>query len=140
MEHFEGISLDTADHSPAKWLRYVDIFVVYSHGPARWQQFLLHLNSLRPNILFTMDTEINNVPPFLDVLVMKRGPKLTTNVYRIAAHMGRYLHFKSNHPHHMKRGVIRVLISRAKVIRQAQKDFDKETKNKRCDLMLNEYP
>jgi hypothetical protein len=29
MEHFEEIGLDTADHKPAKWLRYVDdTFVV----------------------------------------------------------------------------------------------------------------
>jgi hypothetical protein len=34
MEHSEGIALDTADHNLTKWLRYVDIFVVWPHGPA----------------------------------------------------------------------------------------------------------
>jgi hypothetical protein len=47
MEHFKEIALDTADHKPAKWFRYVDnTFVVWPHGPARLQRFLHHLNSM----------------------------------------------------------------------------------------------
>jgi hypothetical protein len=54
MEHFEDIALDTAEYKPAKWLRYVDdTFVVWSHGPARLQQFFNHINSVRPTIKFT---------------------------------------------------------------------------------------
>jgi hypothetical protein len=127
MEHFEETILDTEDHKPAKWLRYVhDTFVVWPHGPARLQQFLHHLNSLTPIIKFTMEVGINDTVPFLDVMVMKRGPKFTMKMYRKPTHIGRYLHFKSNHPHHVKRGVIDSLISRAKVTCQDQKDFNKE--------------
>jgi hypothetical protein len=40
MEHPEEIALDTADHKPAKWLRYInDTFAVWPHGQARLQQF-----------------------------------------------------------------------------------------------------
>jgi hypothetical protein len=93
MEHFEEIALDTADHKPAKWLRYVDeTFVVWTHGPAGLQQFPHHINSVRPTVKFTMEVEANNTLLFLDVLVMKRGPKLTTKVYRKPTHIGRYLH------------------------------------------------
>jgi hypothetical protein len=36
MGHFEEIAFDTADHKPAKWLRYIDnTFLVLPHGPAR---------------------------------------------------------------------------------------------------------
>jgi hypothetical protein len=86
-----------------------------------------------------MEAQTNDILLFLDVLVMKRGPKLTMDVYRKPAHTIRYLHFKSNHPYHLKRGAIRGSISRSKVICQAKKDFKKETKNMRHDLMLNEY-
>jgi hypothetical protein len=73
MEHSEETALDTADHKPAKSLRYVDdTFVVWPHGPARSQQFL-HLNNLRTTIKFTMEIEANGTLPFLDVLIMKRG-------------------------------------------------------------------
>jgi hypothetical protein len=71
---------------------------------------------------------------------MKRGPKLATKVYRKNAHTGCYQHFKSNQPHHVKSGVDHSLISQAKVICQDQKDFNKEVKNIRRDLMLDEYP
>jgi hypothetical protein len=60
MEHFEEIALDTTNHKPAKWLRYVDdIFMVWPHGPARLQQLLHHLNLVRPIIKFTMEVQVN---------------------------------------------------------------------------------
>jgi hypothetical protein len=40
----------------------------------------------------------------------------------------------------MKMGVIHSLISRAKVICQDHKDFNREIKNIRYDLVLDEYP
>jgi hypothetical protein len=49
-----------------------------------------------------MEVEINDAPPFLDILVMKRGAKLATTVHRKPTHTGRYLHFKSNYSHHLK--------------------------------------
>jgi hypothetical protein len=127
MEHFEETALDTADHNPAKKLRYVDnSFMVWLHGPARLQQFLHHLNSVRPTIKFTTENEANGTLSFLDVLVMKRGPKLATKVYQKPTHAGHY--------------VIHSLISRAKVMCQDHKDFNKEIRNVGHGLMLNEYP
>jgi hypothetical protein len=114
MGHFEEIALDTADHKLAKWLRYIDdTFVVWPRGSARLQQFLHHLNSIRPTIKFTMETEANDTLPFFDILVMKRGPKLATTVYQKPTITGCYLHFKPNHPHHVKRGVVHSLINGA---------------------------
>jgi hypothetical protein len=112
MEYFEEIALDTANYKPAKWFRYVDdTFMIWPHGPPKLQQFLDQINNVRPTIKFTIEVEANNTLPFLDVLVMKRGQKLTTKVYRKPTHMGCYLHFKSNHPHHVKRGVVHSLVN-----------------------------
>jgi hypothetical protein len=69
-----------------------------------------------------MEVEVNDTLPFLDVLVMRRGPKLDMKVYWKPTHTGVYLHFKSTDPYHMKRGVVHSLISQAKVICQGQKD------------------
>jgi hypothetical protein len=69
---------------------------------------------------------------------MKRGGKMTPKVYRTPTRAGRYLHFKSNHPHHVERKVVHNLISRAEVICQNLKYFNKEIKNMRYDLRLNE--
>jgi hypothetical protein len=124
MEHFEKLALYTTEYKPAKWLRYVDdTFIVWPHCPDKLQEFFHHINNLRPSIQFTMERETNNHLPFLDVLVTKNGSILSTNVYRKPTYTGRYLHFDSNHPHHVKRGVVRSFIHRASVICQDRQDF-----------------
>jgi hypothetical protein len=141
MEHFEKLALDTTEYKPTKWLRYVDdMFIVWPHGPDKLQEFYHHINNLRPSIQFTMERESNNHLPFLDVLVTKNGSFLSTNVYRKPTHTGRYLHFESNHPHHVKRGVVRSLIHRASIICQDRQDFLNEAKQIKHDLALNGYP
>jgi hypothetical protein len=95
---------------------------------------------MKPTIKFTMEVEVIDILTFLDILVMKNGPELAMKMYWKPTHAGDYLHFKSNHPHHMKRGVVHSLINRAKVICQDQKDFNKEIKIIRYDLILNEDP
>jgi uncharacterized protein (UPF0335 family) len=87
-----------------------------------------------------MEVETNSNLSFLDVLVTRRVLNLSTRVYRKPTHTGQYLHFKSDHPQHVKRGVVRSLIDRAKVICQNQKDFNKEVKIIKHDLTLNGYP
>jgi hypothetical protein len=78
MEHFEEIALATADHKPAKWVKYVgDIFVVWSHGPAILQEFLHQLKILRPTSKFTMEVKVNNPLPSLDIFFIKKGHELT---------------------------------------------------------------
>jgi hypothetical protein len=104
------------------------------HGPARLQQFLHHLNSIRPTIKLTMEVESNDALPLLNILVMKRGLKLAMKVYRKPT-----LRLKFNHPHHVKSGVVHNLTSRAKVICQEQKDFNIEIKKITRYLMHNEY-
>jgi hypothetical protein len=81
-----------------------------------------------------MEVKAKDVLPFLDVLVMKRGPKLAMKVYQKPTDK------KSNHPYHVKNGVIHGLISRVKIICYDKKDFNKEINNIRYDLMLNKYP
>jgi hypothetical protein len=61
-------------------------------------------------------------------------------MYWKSIHAGRYLHLKSNHPHHVKSEVVHNFISLTKVISQDQKDFNNESKNITHGLMLNEYP
>jgi hypothetical protein len=55
------------------WLRYVDLFVVHPHCPERWQNLLNDLNSLKPSIQFTLDTEVDNAAQFLDIVVNGKG-------------------------------------------------------------------
>ncbi|XP_023718596.1 uncharacterized protein LOC111870496 [Cryptotermes secundus] len=140
MEHFEKLALDSAPYKPSVWLRYVDdTFVVWPHGSERLQTFFDHLNSLRPSICFTMETESNNAISFLDVLVIREKTALATQVYRKPTHTGQYLNFNSNHPPHVKRGLIKSLHDRASTICQDRRDLAREINNLRHDLQLNGY-
>ena len=84
-----------------------DTFVVWNEGRDKLQDFLEHLNSIRPSIHFTMELEEDRKLPFLDVLVTRGADRLTTMVYRKVTHTDRYIHFTSNHHNRVKRGVIK---------------------------------
>ena len=59
---------------PKCWVRYVDdTFVVWSHGEEELGRFLLHINSIHPQIQFAMETERDQQLAFLDVLVLRRA-------------------------------------------------------------------
>jgi hypothetical protein len=61
-----------------------------------------------------METEADNKIPFLDVHVIRKQSSIITTIYRKPTHTGRYLNFHSNHPPHVKRGIIRNLYNKAK--------------------------
>jgi hypothetical protein len=121
-------------------LWYVDdIFVVCPHGVEQLQNFLSHLNSLRPSIKFNMEIEPDSAIPFLNVLFIRKGT-LATKVYRKPIHTGQYLNFKSNHKPHVKRGLIQSLYNRASTTSKEGHNLFNEISNLRCDLQLNCYP
>jgi hypothetical protein len=89
VEHFAQLAVDSVQDKPSLWLRYVDYtFVIWPHGAEGIQNFLTHLNSLRPAIQFTMEIESEEMIPFLDILVKKTGTALTMKIYRKPTHTG----------------------------------------------------
>jgi hypothetical protein len=112
MEHFEETALDTADYKPANSSGTSKALSRYGHID---QQSYSNFSTVSTMLDLPLEIESNNTLPFLDVLLMKRVPNLPTKVYGKPTHSGRYLHFKSKHPHHVKRGVARSLANQAKV-------------------------
>src|SRR5690606_10881641 len=79
--------------------------------------FLEHLNSIHPNIKFTMETEKDNKLAFLDVLVVRsKEGTIKTEVFRKETHTDRYLNANSHHDPIQKLGVLRTLAHRARNI------------------------
>jgi hypothetical protein len=135
MENFEKLALDSAQHKPSLWLRYVDdTFVVWPRGPQRLQNFLSHLKSLRPSTLFTMEIESDSATAFFDVMVIKNETTLANKVYKKPTHNGRYLNFNYNHLLHVERGLIQSLHNRASTIYEERQDLFKEISSLRRDL------
>jgi predicted GIY-YIG superfamily endonuclease len=87
-----------------------------------------------------METETGNLLPFLDVLVYRNGTAVLTKVYGKPTHNGRYLHFNSNHPPHVKRGVVHSLINREITLCTEKQEYAKEVVKIRKDLATNGYP
>ena len=98
MEDFEIRALNPSPNPQGIWLRFVDnTFVI--HRAEQTQQFLTHLNSLDPNMLFTTKSpDQQGFIPFLDTLT-SQGPNSTliTTVYRKPTHTDQYLHWESHH-------------------------------------------
>ena len=136
MEHFEEIALDSRFRL---WRRYVDdVFCIIKRSNV--ETALVYLNSLFPSITFTVEKEQDGTLPFMDVLVSRLVDGLMmTTVYRKPTHTDRYLSYNSNHPPHVKRGVIKSLLNRARDI-STQSTLGSEIEHVRIALEANGYP
>ena len=63
-------TLNSALHRPRLWKRYVDDTLCII-GSNEVDELLLHINSIRPSIKFTVETEKDGSLPFLDTLVSR---------------------------------------------------------------------
>ena len=55
MDELEQAFLQTQDHQPFLWFRYIeDIFFIWTHGEKRIQTFLENLNKFHSNIKFAL--------------------------------------------------------------------------------------
>ena len=87
--------------------RFVDnILSVWEHGQDYLGDFLAHLNSFDSNLQFTIELKDSGKFPFSDVLIIKNNLRLEVSIHRKPTHNDWYLHFSSNHPPCLKRGVV----------------------------------
>ena len=114
LEEIEETAISTFPYPPKWWFRFVDD----SHACLKRDQvdeFHKHLNSVNPNIKFTLELENTNGQglPFLDTITRSRGTEIHVDVYRKPTHTDRYLDFFSCHPLYHKRSVVNTLLKRA---------------------------
>ena len=139
MEEFEYLALNTAPERPRQWKRYVDDTFCIIKGSVV-EEFLEHLNSLKPTINFTMELETQGRLPFLDACLQRRTDgSLATSVYRKPTHTDRYLQYDSHHPRHVKRGVVKCVFERTQNITQGQ-ESQQEQQHLKEVLGRNGYP
>ena len=104
------------------------------------EEFLAHLNSLRPTITFTRELEEDGKLPFLDTLLHQQNDgSIDIIVYRKPTHTDRYLQFSSHHPHQDKVGLASCLFHRARTIAQGNNVVTEEEHLGRV-LAGNGYP
>ena len=103
--------------------------------------FIHRSSSACPSIRFTVEVEKGGTLPFLDTLLRrKHDGTLDVTVYRKPTHTDRYLDFRSHHPPHVKRGLVRCLFDRARSVTSTQDNLQKEECHLAKVLKQNGYP
>ena len=101
----EQEALAAAPHSPLIWWRYIDdIFLLWTHGEDKLNEFITYLNNLHPTIKFTSFFSYNEIP-FLDVKVMLLNGKLETDLYVKPTDKHQHLLKSSCDPSHSKQSI-----------------------------------
>ncbi|OOZ57814.1 hypothetical protein [Solemya velum gill symbiont] len=127
----EQYQTETSKHIKKAWKRFLDDCFLYWNLPAeQLKDFHDQLNSLHPAIQFTMEIGEEQIP-FLDVLVKKRGSKITTDIYYKDTDNHQYLDFHSSHPSHTKRNIPYCLARRICTIVD-----DRETLERRLEELV----
>jgi hypothetical protein len=124
MGNFEQRFLDTQEKKPSFIRRFLDdMFMLWTHGKEALLNFLTAMNNFHSDIKITYsfsDTSIN----FLDVTVVKEHNKLITKLYRKDTDRVGYLHFKSDHPRHVKKALPFSIATR--ITRRCTREFDRD--------------
>nr|VZI03321.1 unnamed protein product [Spirometra erinaceieuropaei] len=138
LQRLKALAFD--HYRPRLWVRYVDgTFVIINRD--KIGEFTQHLNSIFPDIQFTMEKEKDCQLPFLDVLVQRKGDgALETTVYRKATNTSRILSFLSNHPLSHKRSCVRTLYRRVETHCTEPADKKAEVQFLRKLFTANGYP
>ena len=86
-------------------MTFDDIFTIWTHGSEELQKFFEFINQYHKTIKFTMEVSDDQIV-FLDTIVKKSADKssLLVELYTKPTDTHNYLHFKSAHPGHTKRG------------------------------------
>ena len=141
MEDFEVKAINTAQNPPKMWKRYVDDTCVILDS-ARKEEFFHHINSIDPNIKFTVEDPKPDVSiPFLDTLVMPQPDgSIKTTVFRKPTHTDMYLHWDSYHHLSAKYSVINTLRYRAKTVCSTRQLLTEEEDHLYNALRRCKYP
>ena len=136
----ETKTIPTVTDSIFHWRGYVgDTFVFVKKGCV--EHVLARLNSFHKNIQLTYELENQNKLPFLDILLIRRGTKIETAVYRKSRNNRIYLNWGSFAPVTWKRGTLKTLFNRAYVVCSTDYHLKKELDHLRYVFQKhNNYP
>ena len=128
------------DFKPVLYNRYVDDTFVLFKDPSHAPLFHNYINSMHPNIRFTVDRECQNHLPFLDCNVNRKTNCFDISVYRKNTFSGLGLSFFSFCSFNFKVNSIKTLLARAYSICSTYQNFHEELVFLRNFFKNNGYP
>ena len=103
------------------------------------KNFFTYINTRHPNIKFTMETEVNKIIPFLDVLIDNSQNIFKTLTYK-STYSGLPLNYTSFTSRFYKIGLIKCLIDRTYKINNSWPGFHDDVSKIKDVLKRNSYP
>ena len=123
-----------------KWKRFLDdCFIFWTKGEGDLENFHSILNNLHPNLTFTIEQSDEKLP-FLDVLLLKYGNRIITDIYFKETDSKQYLNFHSCHPKHTKTSIPYNLARRICTIVSDKNTQQKWLLELRISLQKRNYP
>ncbi|MCP3666519.1 MAG: hypothetical protein GY696_29135, partial [Gammaproteobacteria bacterium] len=119
-----------------------DVFVVWPYGRDKLMKFLAYLNSI-PGfscIQFTIEMELEQKLPYLDILFERDVENLKSTVYRKPTNSGSFLKKTSCHQPSQKISSISALTHRARVVCSDRESFHSELDTIRALFLVNGFP
>ena len=104
MTHLEERILEKLTQKPILYLRYIDIFMLWTHGETAFDIFCSQFNLTDPNIQFTLNFALDEIN-FLNTNIKIKN-KLVTTLYQKPTHRHNYVHPKSCHPPYIFKSII----------------------------------
>ncbi|CAH8541549.1 unnamed protein product [Schistosoma rodhaini] len=141
MHSLETSAISLCSQAPKVWLRYVDdTFVIIKRN--HLDELFKLINNFDRKIKFTKELESpENTLPFLDCLVERKvNNSLKISIFRKPTNSGKFLDFKSAHPHSTKVTVVKNMITRAQKLVTEPNDMKTEINLITSTLIKNNYP
>jgi hypothetical protein len=124
MLHFEN-KIKRQKWFPRIYIRYVDdIFAVVKKDDV--EKIRTNLSAQFESINFTVETELNNQLPFLDILVKRENGNLGFSIYRKPTSTQLFIKNDSNHSKQHKMAAFNSMFNRLLSIPMKTDDFEKE--------------
>ena len=140
MIHLEKLFFKDMIPQPLFYGQYVDDTFALFKNLDEANCFLDYINSLYPNIKFTMEVESDNNLSFLDVKVVRGDGSFQTGVFRKSTFTGQGSNFLSFCSSLFKKNACRTLIHRAYNLSSGYKEFHKEILCLSQYFMNNSFP
>ncbi|UYV67583.1 hypothetical protein LAZ67_5001295 [Cordylochernes scorpioides] len=137
--NFYNVQFFTGHVDILTWFRYIDdIFCIVKADSL--DKIHAKLNSLYPDILFTVEKERNSSLAFLDILITRQSCRYMTNVYYKPSFYPSYIHYSSYCPLSHKINTVKTLSKRIFTHCSSQEFKQIETQNVIGHLMNSGYP
>jgi len=104
-KYFKKRSQDFVGKKPILQLRLIDdIFGLFEGSETKLSSWVDYLNNYHTSIKFTFGKSKTEIQ-FLDTLVYIHNNKIKTILYKKPTDNKQYLHFNSEHPSHVEKGI-----------------------------------